>query len=295
VGRFRLNLPATLRAQLPFLFVAFGVTLASAGLRTAFVARADGAGRARRLVRQYLKPARLLDLLRLGLAVAVVSYGYSWLKVFVPRLNPAVTDAALDRMDTVLHLGVGPNRLLIGLLPYPVFLRVLDVQYALFFVTLLMGVGWFLSPLSTAERARFASGFAFLWLVGSWWYVATPSLGPCYTFPSDYASVHPHIPIQGALQGALLHQYVGVREGRVASLNPSYGVAAMPSLHVAWQAFVALWARRRAPKLAAFFWIMAALTFFGSLLTGWHYAVDGYAGLLLAFLAKRWGERKGMT
>ena len=292
-GRTELDLAASLSSVATFAAAVAAIVAAGVGLRIASVARADRA-RARLLLNRYLRPASLLDFGRLAVATAVVSYGYSWLKVFVPRLNPVLVDEALDQLDTAVHLGIGPNRLLLNLFPYPLLFRLVDVQYALFIFTLLAGIGWFLSTLSIRERARFASGLAFLWLVGSWWYLASPSLGPCFAFAGDYETVRPHMPLQSSLQRTLWRQYSTIKqEGERLYIEPAYGVAAMPSLHVAGQLFLAFWARRRAPRLAAFFGLMAALTFFGSLATGWHYAVDGYAGALLAFLAVKWGERWG--
>ena len=56
----------------------------------------------------------------------------------------------------------------------------------------------------------------------------------------------------------------------------------MPSLHVGAQAFLAIWAARRSKRLARTLWALTAVTVLGSLVTGWHYAIDGYAGLALA-------------
>jgi membrane-associated phospholipid phosphatase len=89
-------------------------------------------------------------------------------------------------------------------------------------------------------------------------------------------------------QDALLAQYRAVRglgaSGTEILIQPVYGVAAMPSLHVAAQAFLALWAARSSRRLSIGLWILTAITFWGSLVTGWHYAVDGYVGLALAFV-----------
>ena len=82
----------------------------------------------------------------------------------------------------------------------------------------------------------------------------------------------------------------GRRTGNLRQFNPTRGIAAMPSLHVGVHFFFFLWARRRARPLAMPFALATALTFAGSLLTGWHYAVDGYVGMLLAWLCYRIGR-----
>ena len=63
-----------------------------------------------------------------------------------------------------------------------------------------------------------------------------------------------------------------------------FGVAAFPSLHVAFQTLVFLWMRRvwRAGQIIFGVFVVAILI--GSLVTGWHYLIDGIAGIALAAL-----------
>ena len=77
------------------------------------------------------------------------------------------------------------------------------------------------------------------------------------------------------------------RTGVLREFNPIYSIAAMPSLHVGAHALFAFWSWRHARPLALVFILATFLTFVGSLVTGWHYAVDGYAGILLAFASYR--------
>ena len=62
------------------------------------------------------------------------------------------------------------------------------------------------------------------------------------------------------------------------------GIAAMPSLHVAVPALYALASRG---WWRALWWGFTVLTIIGSVALGWHYAVDGYMGILLAWLTWR--------
>ena len=64
-----------------------------------------------------------------------------------------------------------------------------------------------------------------------------------------------------------------------------FGIAAFPSLHVGFQTFVFLWFRRLWLSGQIIFAIFVLLIFLGSVITGWHYLVDAYAGLLLAAIA----------
>jgi TRAP-type C4-dicarboxylate transport system permease small subunit len=292
---FPLDVAATVRAEMPMFLVAAGLLFAGAGLRALLGAAGDGRARARLYLRRISARTVLADFVRFAAVVALVSYGYSWLKVFVPRLHPSIFDPALAVLDQKLHLGVNPVRFAVEVFPFPAFWRALDVYYAAFFATILFGIGWFGSALSRRERTRFAAGFSVLWIAGAWLYLAVPALGPCFVFPGDAAAAQPFLPLQANTQRLLLAQYRAVtgrvEPGHPLVINSAFGIAAMPSLHVGAQAFIAFFARRRAPRLAFVFGLLAALTFFGSLVTGWHYAVDGYAGVLLAWLAHRAGLR----
>lgn len=294
-SRVALPVRSLLDAQPSTFFLGLGLVAGGAALRALSVAGRDGAARARLYLRLFSRPAGLLDLARMFIVLGLVTWSYSWLKVFIPHLNRWVTDPLLAALDMKLHLGINPNRLLIELFPFPGLVRAVDFYYAGFVYSMGLGFALLASALDPRERARFASGFAILWIAGSWLYVALPSLGPCYVFPDDYAAVRAHLPLQTETQRLLIAQYRVVTSGLKSgtSLNPVFGVAAMPSLHVAGQAFLAFAARKRYPGLALLFGVCSVLTFFGSLLTGWHYAVDGYAGFLLAWGAWRLGERLG--
>lgn len=279
-------------------FALWIAVLLGAGLavRSGF-AVARGAPRLRHFLAAALGPTRLADLVRFLAFTVLTFYAYTWLKVMVPLLNGSVWDERLARLETAMHLGINPGRLLLALFPYAGLWRFLDWYYAYFLLTVMIGVGWFATTLSLRERKRFAAGFSLLWIVGAWAYLATPSLGPCYAFPEDYAEFRREAPIQAQTQDMLIHHYgllrtLDRRPGGT-EINPVFGIGAMPSLHVAGQAFLALWARRRSRPLFMFYLLCTLLTFFGSLVTGWHYAVDGYAGALLAAVCAAVGERAG--
>jgi hypothetical protein len=249
-------------------------------------------------LRAALRPRSLLDLSRFLVFVSLTSFSYSWLKVTLPLLRPDILyDDVLYRIETAVHLGVNPGRLLQGLFPYPALWQSLDRWYAAFIYTVLVGIAWFVSVLSPRERTRFAMGFALVWLLGGWWYYATPSLGPCYVLQDDYAEVRGAMKTQSMVMDVLYGHYGRVRafkkhpEG--TEIHQYLGVAAMPSLHVAAQAFLALFARRRSRLQFLLFAAATGITMFAAVVSGWHYAIDVYAGLFLAWVCVRLGERFG--
>ena len=265
--------------------------------RALAVAVREGGGRGRRFLAATLRPASVLDLVRLLVVACLAYFGHVWLKILVPFLNPRLLDPALARLDAVLHFGLNPGPFALALFPWPPLWRAVDVYYATFVPLTVAGLAWFLTTPSFPERARFASGFALLWIGGAWLYVACPSLGPCYVFPADWAEADRSFPLQGAMQNLLMGHYRALLSAaarhETMRVIPLLGIGAMPSLHVAAHAFLAFFAWKRCRPLGLFFAAATVLTFYGSLVTGWHYAVDGYVGLLLAFVCWRLGEWMG--
>ena len=100
-----------------------------------------------------------------------------------------------------------------------------------------------------------------------------------------WRDVLPGIPGNAAAHGVLWENYQiiqrGIEDGQLYRFNPTRGIAAMPSLHVGVHWMLMLWMRRYARPLFIPFAGATFLTFLGSIITGWHYAVDGYVGILL--------------
>ena len=295
-ARFGLDIVRTLLDMREFLPWAGMFVLGGVVLRALLAARRGwrrGRARLRALV---LRPRSLADLVRFLLLIPLTSYVYSWLKVALPLLRPGILyDEELYRIETVLHFGVNPGRFLQGVFPYASLWRLLDTYYAAFIYTVIAGVGWFAATLSVRDRARFAAGFTLLWILGSWFYVAVPALGPCYALKDDYTEVRASMPAQSATMDLLFAHYGRVlslpRRSEGVDVSPYLGIAAMPSLHVGAQAFLMLFARKRSRAVFLLYLALTAVTFFAAVVSGWHYAIDGYAALLLAWVAFAAGNR----
>lgn len=65
------------------------------------------------------------------------------------------------------------------------------------------------------------------------------------------------------------------------------GISAFPSLHVAGAAWVAAVVSSYSRKLAPLAWAYFLLILMGSVFLGWHYALDGIAGLIIALIMYR--------
>jgi hypothetical protein len=248
-------------------------------------------------LRDVVRPRWWTLWLRLWLAAVLMTYGYFWLKVAVPLVNPRLWDAALWRLDTWLHFGVSPSIFVSSLFAGTPLVSWIDRWYGIWVATIFYTLSFWSASLDQRLSRRFMLSCVLLWTLGSWVYLAVPAVGPAYGEPQVFAAVHEEMPGAGAGQQVLWENYQRMLEGRrtgvLRSFNPTRGVAAMPSLHVGGHFLFFLWARRRARPLVLPFALATVFTFAGSLLSGWHYAIDGYVGMLLAWLcyrAARWRE-----
>lgn len=245
--------------------------------------------------RTYLRTVRsagwLAESARICFAGILLGFAYSWLKVFVPFVNGRRWDVELAWFDQALHLGVSPSRFLVALFGGTPLLPVIDWTYFLWLPFALLGFGFFAAFPDRETRARFAFSHVLLWTLGAWGYVAVPALGPALAFPDEWKAVRAEMPLNSGGQVTLLLNYQLVldakRDGRPPApfLNPALGVAAMPSLHVGVDVLLLAWCRRRARPLALVVLLALLLHLLGSVATGWHYAVDAYAGAAIALLA----------
>jgi hypothetical protein len=258
----------------------------------------------RRPVRAYLRqvatPGWLLLWVRLWLAAMVMTYSYFWLKVCVPLVNGRLWDPQLWRADLLLHLGFSPSVFAVQLLAGTPLVGLLDHWYGAWVATVFYSMSFFAASPDPLFRRRFILSCVLLWTLGAWLYVALPALGPAYVFHQHFRELEGAMPAAEGGQLLLMANYQRMLAGRASGVltafNPTRGIAALPSLHVGAHWLFALWARRRFRPLFPLLVLATAFTFAGSLVTGWHYAVDGYVGVLLAwgcYRLARWMERGG--
>ena len=236
-------------------------------------------------LRRILGRGWLLLWVRIWLVCFVFTYAYFWLKVSVPLVNWRIWDAELWRLDTLLHLGFSPSIFLIELLADTGLLRWIETWYGWWLPTMMFGLAFFAAFSDAKTRRRFMLSTVLIWTLGPWLYLAVPALGPCYAYAEHWDEVRDELPVADGTQAMLSENYRRIDAGRTGPLrqfNPTRGIAAMPSLHVGGHWLLMLWARRRARPLFVIAALGTLVTFIGSIVTGWHYAVDGYAGIAIA-------------
>ena len=234
-------------------------------------------------------PGWIVDTIRLVIAEAALTLVYGWMKLVVPVFNHRLFDQQLWDIDRAISFGFSPNLFVLALFSNSSFLRLIDWAYANIFVaTMLIAFAYFLSAPSRRLRLAFMTSNVLLWIWGAYLYLLVPSLGPAYRFPQLWFEYAAQLQTTQRMQALLMRNYtnmLALNRGVNTPVSLIYGIAAFPSLHVAWQALVALWMRREWVYGEVLFSVMLFVIFIGSMITGWHYLVDGIAGVVLALAA----------
>ena len=243
----------------------------------------------RRRGREYFAIIRsrewLIDTARLFVFSILIAHVYTWIKVTVPLLHPRLFDQQLWNLDAAMLGGHSPNVLMLALFSNRTFLTIIDMTYGrLFEASLAFSFVFFLSLPERETRVAFTNAASVLWIAGAWIYLAIPSLGPVFRFPDLWAPCAAAMHETLFMQRLLMHNYNVVRGFVPGAINVLLGVAAFPSLHVAFEGLLWLFLRRVTRWGGIVFGIAFFVIFFGSVITGWHYLIDALAGLLMAVL-----------
>jgi hypothetical protein len=247
-------------------------------------------------VRTYFsdKAAVLDSLLALGFLIIFID-AFTRLKGMIPHIHPFSWDMSLAQFDRALHAGVDPWIWLHPITQYAAVMKVLDVSYIAWFLVLYFAVFFALFARGkTQNRHAFLIAFVFIWAIGgNGVAMIFSSAGPVFFaqigMGDMFAPLNDHLTqINQAMPLAshLIKQtlWAGYAQGgEIASIS------AFPSMHVGSTALIMLFAFSYRPWVG---WIMAGflvVILVGSVSLAWHYAADGYAGILLAWAAWRAG------
>ncbi len=239
----------------------------------------------RRELPEYLRKIRtggwISDTIRLVFFGSLMVHTYFWIKLVIPVIHPRLYDQELWDLDQALFFGYSPNILFLNVFSAPTVLHVIDWAYArIFFVSMTVAFVFFLSAPNRRLRVAFSTGNTFMWIIGAWLYMLVPSLGPAFRFPDVWIPLASTLEITQNFQALLMRNYRNVQQAKEFSLM--FGIAAFPSLHVAFQTFAFLWMRRLWIYGQIVFGVFAFVILIGSVVTGWHYLIDGIAGIVLA-------------
>jgi hypothetical protein len=219
-------------------------------------------------------------------------------KSTIGRFEPYTWDPILSELDHLLHFGGYPWEWFASILP-PASVVALDVLYVTWYPLLVVGLVWQLWNADRRARSQFFVAFALIWvLLGTVLAHLLASAGPVfygglvegsnpYLSLTEYLwRIHGERPLT-----AVVLQHI-IWTNYIAQAHQLWmGMSAMPSLHLAMPALFACAAWGVSRTLGVAVWIYTLLTLIASVQLGWHYAVDGYASILLVALIWRLSRR----
>lgn len=250
---------------------------------------------ARALAARHFGWCRIREAWRYVLAFIVVITVHTSVKQAIPLISPGTTDDALIRIEKAVHLGFNPAWDLRSHLAHPWLTMFLDAAYFLWFPGMPLATAYFMSHRDPRKRDHYLRSFMAIWIIGVMVGLAAPSHGPCYVSPGEFPS--PGMDIARMLQTLVWEQYVATREitlTGLGNLKLGCGLMAMPSMHLTVCCLYAIFFWNEGKWLRRFSVVFAFVIFMGSLYSGWHYAIDGYAGLAIALLATRLTARRAV-
>ncbi len=269
----------------------------------------------KQLTGQFLTAERIAAVLPVLLLYPVFLSTFGMLKALIPAIQPFAWDAQFAEWDRVLHGGYQPWEWLQPLLGHPHATDVVDTLYLLWFYVCASVLFWQIVSLRRPRlRMQFLLTQVLVWTVlGNLAATAFSSAGPCY-YGRVTGLPDPFTPLMDYLRGA--GEVANIKALQVQEklwqsflddgARAQYGISAMPSLHVAVAFLNMLLGFAVSRRLGLAFGVFAAIVLIGSVHLGWHYAIDGYAGMLGAYVIWRavgwflarpaiakllWGER----
>lgn len=213
---------------------------------------------------------------------------FSYVKEAIPLINPFTWDGFFASLDRLVHGGIDPYLLLLPALGNAISFQIADLTYSVWFILIyFFGFLACMDQENPDRRNTFLFAFLLSWIIGgSLLATLFSSVGPIYYQAFGYgdqfaplqdvlAQINETTPLVAVeLQAMLLEGY---QNG--GGLG---GISAMPSMHLATSWLMAFQGFRYNRALG---WTMvgfAVVIQLSSVLLGWHYAIDGYLGLLVA-------------
>ncbi len=240
---------------------------------------------------------RMLQGLIVTLAVAVFFPTFSFVKDAIPYVVPFSWDATFAQVDRILHFGYDPYQLLLPTFGNPYVITAINAVYHgwFFLLTFVLFVACFATGRSV-PRMTFLLAFVVTWAVwGNLAAMLMSSAGPVYYAPLGLGDTY--LPLMEHLKSAAdfspvwaLQVQDALWEGYVGNGTIS-GISAMPSMHVASTTLLMLYGFTYARWVGISLLGVLVTIMIGSVLLGWHYAIDGYLGVLFAWITWRFSAR----
>ena len=253
----------------------------------------------------YFNPARTGDLVFGAISPVIVLACFTAYKAKVVGSSGYAYDMLFIGWDRLIFAGSDAWEVTHGLLPDPVFTKVIDFLYHPTFPALL--IGYLICLVAHAKPAlRYTYMLSYLAsfvLIGMVMAYSLSSAGPIFdgTVFGDgrtFGPLQDRLDAQNEIAGPFVFVF-----GKLYLLNLyeagrsdlAGGISAMPSMHVVLASLAALAALHINRIAGSLLTIYAIIIWIGSVHLGWHYFVDGLVGLIaLSIIWLLFGRMMGL-
>lgn len=224
------------------------------------------------------------------LLMALCLVAFAQMKNLIPRLQPFNWDQYFTDLDQWMHFGWHPYEIAHAVFGSSAGITAFTGLYNLwlFMMYFVLFSTCFMRP-DSLLRMRYLVAFVLTWAFGGN-FMATlfSSAGPAYysslglgdSFAGLMAILDTHAET-GWITVVGSHYFLWYLHTQPESIN---AISAFPSMHVASSVLMAIFLYQRSLWLGRLATAFAAAIMIGSVLLAWHYAVDGYAGAVIAVL-----------
>jgi hypothetical protein len=247
---------------------------------------------------RYLNAERLCTALPVFLLIPLIMATFSYVKSTIPVINPGGYDwdPLLAEWDKALHGGHHPWEWLQPVLGYPYITFGINLAYNIWFLVLYGVMFWQTFSIARPRlRMQYALTLVIVWiLLGNVLAILFASGGPVYYgrltgLADPFAPLMDYLHATDAVlplwavetQEYLWQTYIG------NEFALGCGISAMPSIHLATAFSFVLLGFATNRRLGYLFGVFALFILIGSVHLGWHYAIDGYAGVIGTWLIWR--------
>jgi hypothetical protein len=213
--------------------------------------------------------------------VAVQMAVLTWTKIMLPLASPFWADPLLADLDQAIF-GTDPWKILEILFGWAA--TTIDGAYVSWMVVKFATLAAVLATPESRRKTQAAFSYFLVLACTALGQYLLSSGGPVFYERLGFGDRFDELPIKPWVETAssyLWHDYLR------AGGDIGTGISAMPSLHVAIALWVALVMRAYLPRAAAIGYFYFALILIGSVLLGWHYAVDGIAAIAITLASWR--------
>jgi membrane-associated phospholipid phosphatase len=223
----------------------------------------------------------VLGALLVGLLFVPFQVTFQSLKIAIGYFVGFPWDAPLARLDEVIHGGPAWH-LVSPIIGTPLLMNItMPIYVAGWTCVLFVFLVWLAWSQDRVLRMRGLLTLVLVWIVGGTalaWLFA--SAGPCFSPEPQYQEL---IARFDAFSFPLAELQRGHWAAQQAQLwAPFAGVSAFPSMHVTVAVVMAIVVSARSRRVGLALWAFAIFVQVWSVVLGWHYAIDGYAGGLIA-------------